>query len=51
MPIVNGLLINSNNDDEYYEALFNRQTKNDKKTDTFRDYDSSLNGVYCSSSA
>ena len=39
MEIVNRLPINSNNDDEYYEAFFNRQTRNDKNSDTFRNYD------------
>ena len=37
MPIVNRPLINSNND-EHYKALVNRQTKNDKNNDTFRNY-------------
>ena len=36
MSIVNGLAINSNNDNEYYEALVKRQAKNDKNNDTFR---------------
>ena len=27
MPVVNRLLINSNNDDEHYEALVNRKQK------------------------
>ena len=38
MPIVNRLLINSNNDDEHYEALINRQTKTDKNYATSRRY-------------
>ena len=31
MPIINRLPINSDNDDEHYEALVNRQAKNDKE--------------------
>ena len=31
MPIINRLLINSDNDDEHYESLVNIQTKDDKK--------------------
>ena len=38
MPIINRLPINSDNDDEQYKALFNRQAKNDKKYDTTRNY-------------
>ena len=38
MPIVNRLPFDSDNNDEHYEALVNRQTKNDKSNDTFRDH-------------
>ena len=38
MPIVNRLMINSINNDEHYEALVTRQTKNDKNKDAFRNY-------------
>ena len=40
MPIINRLPINSHNDDEYYEALGTRQTRNDKNYDTSRSYGS-----------
>ena len=33
------LPINSDNDDEHYEVLVNRQAKNDKKYDTANNYD------------
>ena len=36
--MVNRQLINSNNDDEHYEVLVNRQTKNDKNYDTSRSF-------------
>ena len=36
MSIINRLLINLDNDDEHYEALVNRQAKNNKKYDTAR---------------
>ena len=39
MPIINRLPINSDNDDEHYEVLVNRQAKHDKKYDTARNYD------------
>ena len=39
MPIMNRLPINLDNDDEHYEALINRQTKNDKKYDPARIFD------------
>ena len=39
MPIINRLPINSNNDDEHYEVLVNRQVKNNKKYNTARNYD------------
>ena len=39
MPTINRLPINSNND-EHYEALVTRQTRNDKNHDTARSYDS-----------
>ena len=32
--------MNSNNDDEHYEALVTKQTGNDKNYDTTRSYDS-----------
>ena len=43
MPIVNRPVINSNNsdqhkDDQHYEAVVKRQTKDDKNHDTFRNY-------------
>ena len=38
MLIVNRPPINSKNDDEHYEALVNRQTRNDKIYDTSRSY-------------
>ena len=38
MPIMNRLPINSDNDDEHYEAVVNRQTKIDKTYDTARNY-------------
>ena len=40
IPIINILPVNSNNDDEHYEALVTRQTRNDKNYDTSRSYDS-----------
>ena len=39
MPIINRLPINSDNHDEHYEALVNRQAKNNIKYDTARNYD------------
>ena len=39
MPIIKRLSISLDNDDEHYEALVNRQAKNDKKYDTVRNYD------------
>ena len=36
MPIINRLLINSNNDDEHYKVLVTRQTRNDKNHETAR---------------
>ena len=50
MPIINRLLVNSNNDDEHYEALVKRQTKNDKNQDTSRKLCFFSIRVYCSSS-
>ena len=38
MPIANRPLINSSNNDEHYKGIVNRQTKNDKKNNTFRNY-------------
>ena len=40
MSIINSLPINPNNDDEHYEALFDRQTRNGKNYVTSRSYDS-----------
>ena len=40
MPIINRLPINSNNDNEHYEAIVTRQTKNDKIYNTVRSYNS-----------
>ena len=40
MPIINRLPINTNKDDEHYEALVTRETRNDKNYDTTRSYDS-----------
>ena len=38
MPIINRPLVNSSNDNEHYEVLVKRQTKNDKNHDTSRIY-------------
>ena len=38
MPIINRLPINIDSDEEHYEVLANRQTKNDKNYDTARNY-------------
>ena len=38
MLILNRLPTNSNNDDDHYETLVERQTKGDKNYDTFRNY-------------
>ena len=38
--MINRLPINSNNDDKHYEAQVTRQTRNDKKHDTDKSYDS-----------
>ena len=38
MPIISRLPISVNNDEECYEALVNRQTKDDKNQDTPRNY-------------
>ena len=40
MPIINRLPIKSNNENGHSEVLGSRQTRNDKKYDTFRSYDS-----------
>ena len=42
MPIINRLPINSNNEDENYEALVSRQTRNDKNYVSSRSYVSFL---------
>ena len=39
MPIINRIPINSDNDEDHYEALVKRQTRNDKNYDTARNYD------------
>ena len=39
MPIINRIPINSDNDDNHYEALVKRQIRNDKNYDTVRNYD------------
>ena len=39
MPVINRIPINSDNDDDHYEALVRRQTGNDKNYDTARNYD------------
>ena len=38
MPIIKKLPINSNNDDEHYEALVSRQTRSVKNYGTSRSY-------------
>ena len=38
MPIINRLPINSNDDDEHYGVLINRQRRNAKNNDTSRSY-------------
>ena len=38
MPIISRLLAGVNNDEEHYEALVNRQTKNDKNQGTPRNH-------------
>ena len=38
MPILSRLLINTNNDDDHYETLTERQVKADKTYDTLRNY-------------
>ena len=40
MPIINRLSINANNEDEHFEALVNKQTRNEKNYDISRNYDS-----------
>ena len=44
MSIINRLPIESDNDDEHYEVLVNRQAKYYKKYDTARNYDLFLIG-------
>ena len=39
MPIINRMPINTDNDDDHYEALLKRQTRNDENYDTARNYD------------
>ena len=43
MPIINRPPVNSNNNNEHYEAL-EKETKNDKNHDTSRNYASFLLG-------
>ena len=38
MPIINRILLSMDDDDEYHEALVEKQTKNDKKYDSARNY-------------
>ena len=38
MPIINKAPVNTDNDDDHYEALVNRQMKVDKNYDTLRNY-------------
>ena len=38
MPIINRIPISKDNDDEHHKALLWRQTKNDRKHDTTRNY-------------
>ena len=40
MPALNRLPINTNNDDDHYETLMERQAKADKDYDTSRNYNS-----------
>ena len=40
MPIINRLPFNSNINNEHYEVMGNRQTRNNDNYDTFRSYDS-----------
>ena len=39
MPVINRIPINSDNAENYYEALVKRQTRNDKNYCTARSYD------------
>ena len=38
MPVVNRLLIGSNNDEEHHNALINRQCRNDKDDNTSKSF-------------
>ena len=40
MPIINRIPINSHKNDDHYEALLKRQTRNDTSYDMMRNYDS-----------
>ena len=51
MPIINGIPIYSDNDDDHYIALVKRQVRSDKNYDTARNHDFIFKKVYCSSSA
>ena len=44
MPIFSRSLIGTNNEEEHYEVLVNRQTKDNKKQGTHRNYVSILTG-------
>ena len=46
MLVINRTQINTNNEDDYYEALVERQEKADKSYDTLRNYNSISNRVY-----
>ena len=39
VPIINRIPINSDNDEDHYEALVRRQTRNNKNYDAARNYD------------
>ena len=39
MPIINRIPINSDNDEDHYESLVKKQTRNDKNYDAARNYD------------
>ena len=49
MPVINRSPVNVD-DDEYYQALVERQAKAGKNHDTCRDYNSIHIGVYCKGS-
>ena len=39
MSIINRIPVNSDNDDGHYEALVKRRMRNDKNSDTAKNYD------------